>query len=147
MTKFSKNLLNCFLDQGTSVFSKKCHERYLSGDRSAIMESIIFNALYQKQMPEWLVNEILTIDTQIENGKYDDLNDFFGFKAGIKSAPKPTMDARKYEKKILEALFQHVTDNGKFNAETELRPLAKKLGVSQEALMKVYFPNKNGLNP
>jgi hypothetical protein len=92
-----------------------------------------------------VADEILTMDDQLKSRQFDDLNHFFGFNPDNKQEPWPIRDAKKHDKKIVEALFLHVIDGGKFNAATELRPIAKKIGVSQKALMNVYSANKEWL--
>lgn len=58
---------------------EECYQRHMSGDKAALMCVLMTCAAYQAVIPDWAVDELLTLDDRIQSGEVRDLNKFFGF--------------------------------------------------------------------
>lgn len=140
MIDFSLDIKNALLGRGNIV--EICHQKYLSGDRSAIMTVLIVSSFYEKPIPDWAADELLTLDTQIANGQFRDLNEFFNFgKPGHKTTLKRLSNIKTKNIEVVRYLYYHKVNGGDFS-RNELRDIAAELGVSQEEMETIFNDNK-----
>ena len=70
------------IDLGNNYIIKKIsarEQKFGAGDRTVLFEVISICARYQAVIPEWVVDEILKIDSEIVSGEMIDFNHAFGF--------------------------------------------------------------------
>lgn len=122
-----------------------CHQKFLSGDRSSIMTILIACSLYQEPIPDWVADELLTIDEKISDNQIYDMNEFFNFKPKHQATLGHERCISKIEQKALDALFHHRLDGGNFTANDGLESVATFLGIGRRVVEEVYKKNKDHL--
>ena len=145
MTDFSLDIRNVLLSGGRDNLIDNCRNRYLSGDRSAIMTALMACSLYQWIIPDWVSDELLTLDGKLAIFELTDMNEFFGFKAKHASTISKEKRIKKYERVVLDALFNHRLDNGDFTTEVGLKAVADQTDVPRRIVEEVYKRNKEWL--
>jgi len=144
MTDFSSDVKNTVLkkllnqtDIGCSQILENCHTKFLEGDRSAIMTALIACSFFSEVIPDWVADELLTLDESLSCNQVKDLNEFFNLNILSPSKRSIQRNIEKNEIKTLNILINHRLAGGGLNDDIDLRPIAKKLGITQRALQKI----------
>lgn len=145
MIKLSTGAIKSILITGNTEFLEECHQKFISGDRAALMEALFSCSMFHTLLPDWLADEMLNIDTRLNDNHEYDLNKFFGFVPDKKPKFKFDKNVRENEKVAVSALFNHRLDGGNFNDDESLRPIAKELKISERELKEIYNKNKEWL--
>lgn len=145
MTDFSLDIRNTLLSTGDGIAKilEECYIKYLGGDGSAIMTALIACSLYQEVIPDWVADELLTLDAKIADKQLHDMNEFFNFEPIHKPKLRMSRNIKKHEEKVVNALFNHRRNGGNFIAEFGLRPIAKELGLSPRLVTNIYNKHKS----
>ena len=142
MIKFSLGALNSMLNVDVHHILEEHHKKFISGNRSALMDALITCSVFQEPIPDWAADEILTLEEKIADNQIQDMNEFFNFKPQHKANFGLDKNVRKNEEKILGALFNHRLEGGNFTAADGLEEVAESLGVSRRVVIEVYNKNK-----
>lgn len=124
------------------------HQRHMAGDKTALMSVLIACAALQAVIPDWAVDELLTLDERINSGEVDDLNKFFGFKV-----KKPTIKKLKIKKAsysaVLMNLINHRLLGGTFSTRGDvdngLRVISDITKTPARVVEEIYAENKDML--
>ncbi len=143
MLKLSTGLMNSLLGDNGNNQLEKCHTEFLSGDRAALMSALITCSLYQQQIPDWVADELLTLDEKLSSNQITDMNEFFNFEPTHKAKQGVENNIIKNEKKVLSALFNHRIDGGNLTAGDGLEEVAESSDVSRRLVVGVYKKNKD----
>lgn len=113
MIEFSLDIKTAMLSGGNIM--EGCYQKYISGDRSAIMTALIYCSLMQSPIPAWVADELLTIDKQVADGRFRDMNEFFNFgKPEHKTTLEFLSNVKTKNKRVTEVLFHHKVNGGEF---------------------------------
>ena len=142
-TKVVKSMCNKLDD---TEMLKNYHKDYLSGDRSALMGAIIICSVFQKTIPDWVADELLSMDGKLDNGSMSDLNEFFGFRKIVNAKVKFDKEVERANDKVYKALFFHRMAGGNFTARDGLAKVHEETGIRQRVVDDVYKKNHEKLN-
>jgi len=148
MINFSSDIYKAIYNTngGFVEISESCHQKFLANDRSALMSMLMACALYQEVIPAWVADELLTIDKQIANVQFRDMNDFFNFGKPLNIRTLEFLgDVKTKNNRVLEVFFRHKVDGSELQRH-ELREIAKELGVSQKVVTTIYNDNREWLD-
>jgi len=146
MLTLSTGLMNSILGDNCNNQLEDCHTEFLSGNRGALMSALITCSLYQQIIPDWVADELLTLDEKISSNKISDMNEFFNFESTHKATQGLENNILKNEKKVLSALFNHRIDGGNLTAADGLEEVAESSDVSRRLVVGVYKKTKILLN-
>lgn len=157
MSDFSLDIKTAFLkkifnqtDINCSQFLEDCHVKFLDGDRVAIMTALIACSFYTEGIPSWVAEELKSIDDYINNRKFNDVNEFFGFKQIKKPDQKKLHSISKHKDEIIQALVEYKLTGGTFSNENGdfryfVKKLSERLNVTQELIKEIYAENSGWL--
>lgn len=146
MLKLSTALLNSMLsNEQYSKTQDELKQMFLSGDRTALMYMLISCSLFTKVIPEWVADELLTLDGQIDSLKIKDLNEFFGFKSEHASRVRKEWQLYKDEELVIRELIKHRRNGGNFTVDDGLDSVAKEIGISRRRVEAVYRKHSDSL--
>lgn len=106
------------------------------------MTILIACSLFQEIIPDWVADELLTLDAKIADNQINDMNEFFSFKPKHKTKLNVSRQIKKHEKKIVDALVVHRTHGKNFTTDDGLSEVAEALGLGRRLVEKVYNKNK-----
>lgn len=135
--------MNSILGDNCNNQLEDYHTEFLSGNRAALMSTLITCSLYQETIPDWVADELLTLDEKISSNKISDMNEFFNFKSTGKAKQGLENNILKNEKKVLSALFNHRIDGGNLTEGDGLEEVVESSGVSRRHVIGVYKKNKD----
>lgn len=151
MLSFSTGLKDSLLNIDTSLTLAKLHQQFKEGDRSTLMEALLLCALHGKPMPDWVEDEILQIDSTLNqiSGDITDLNAFFGYVKPNQKTREASNKLDKVERVILNTLVNHRWDGGAFD-DNSFEEIASSLTtdsliVSRRQVRAVYEKEKDDL--
>ncbi len=144
MTDFSINIKNVLLSVGGGYpkILEDAQQKFLEGDRSALMTALIACSLWQKVIPDWVADELLTLDSKIADCQIKDMNEFFSFKSEHLGKLGVYRKIAKNEKNVVNALFNHRANGGNFTIEDGIEKVAGILGLPRRAVEVIYSKNK-----
>ncbi|NOQ15366.1 MAG: hypothetical protein GQ583_12930 [Methyloprofundus sp.] len=146
MFRFSAGLLNAILDVDVLSVLEELHKKFKSGNRTALMEALLSCSLYNVTIPDWVADELLTLDKQLDEGQFKDLNEFFNFgKPEHKTTLEQKLNLKVKNKRVVNALFDQKI-NGSDLSRVERRNIAAELGVSQSMVEIIYKENMGWLD-
>jgi hypothetical protein len=112
MTDFSLPIINVLLGGGQDELLENCHKNCLGGDGSAMMTALIFCSLQQKEIPDLVADELLTLDDKLAAGKLSGVDEFFNYKPTHKAKLGMNKRINQSESKVCGALFNHRINGG-----------------------------------
>ena len=144
MADFSINIKNVILSTGGGYpkILEDAQQKFLEGDRSALMTALIACSLWQKVIPDWVADELLTLDSKIADCQIKDMNEFFSFKAEHGSKLVASRTIAKHEQNVVNALFHHRTTGGNFTIGDGIVEVAENLGLPRRTVEEIYNKNK-----
>ena len=142
--KFSTDILNAiyFTDGGFAEIVAEQHKKFLDGDGAALMTALLACSVYQELIPDWVADELLTLDVKIANNQIHDVNELFNFTPKHKGTLDKEHLARKMKDKILNELINHRLNGGNFTENDGLLEVSETLGVGRRIVSEVYKVNK-----
>lgn len=147
MTNFSLAIKNVLLSTGGGYpkIMEDAQQKFLEGDRSALMTALIACSLWQEVIPDWVADELLTLDSKIANCQIKDMNEFFSFKPEHVGKLGAFSKLTQHEKEVVNALFHHRTTGGNFTTGDGIAEVAENLGLSVRTVNGIYNKNKDWL--
>jgi hypothetical protein len=144
MTDFSINIKNVLLSVGGGYpkILEDAQQKFLEGDRSALMTALIACSLWQKVIPDWVADELLTLDSKIADCQIKDMNEFFSFKSEHGGKLGAYRKIAQNEQNVVNALFHHRANGGNFTTDDGIEEVAQKLGLSRRTVQEIYNKNK-----
>ncbi len=134
-------------DDAVLKYLDMMHERFIQGERDGILGALVVCAEYQAVIPDWVTDELLSLDSKINSGKVTDYNEFFGFNKVKVPTQRHEYLIRKHEKEVYGALLKARLD-GKAIDGNLYEAIAEETGVSRrlvEAIYKKYKASLKGL--
>jgi hypothetical protein len=147
MIKFSQELMEKMHgDAAVLNYLNMIHEQYISGEREAILGALLVCATYQAIIPDWVTDELLSLEDKINSGEKKDLNDFFGIKFDKhKAINAKEYNVKKDSRKVYPELFNHRLLGGNFTTGDGLEEVAEKTNVPRRIVEEIYRQNKEKL--
>ena len=146
MATFSPELLEAMHgDAAVLKYLNMMHEQYICGDREAILGALSLCAKYQAIIPEWVTDELLTIEDKVNSGATKDLNEFFGFKPENKAKQAKKYKIKKAIPEVYGALFDHRLSGGNFTTDDGLASVSEKTLEPRRIVEGVYNQHKESL--
>jgi len=131
-------------DDAVLKYLDMMHERFIQGERDGILGALVVCAEYQAVIPDWVTDELLSLDSKINSGKVTDYNEFFGFNKVKVPTQRHEYLIGKHEKKVYGALFEARLNNKGFGVDL-FDEIAAETGVSRRIVEAIYKKNKASL--
>ena len=129
------------IDLGNNYIIEKIsarEQKFGAGDRTVLFEVISICARYQAVIPEWVVDEILKIDSEIVSGEMIDFNHAFGFANQNLAKRKKAARDKKNTIAVLSMLQQLRAQGQTLNADDICQTVADNLGISRRGVEDIY---------
>jgi hypothetical protein len=123
----------------------KLYQAYKQGDRAALLTAIILCADFHQAMPDWLVRELINLESAIDRQLYPDLNAFFQFKRTHVAKARLHKKIKASEKIVLDALFRHRIAGGNFTTGEGIEAVAESIGLPRRVVEAIYKQNADWL--
>ena len=123
MSKYARH----YTDENQNIdILKELEDQLMNGDRTAILKGVTFCALGKRDFPDWLLKEVINLNSIAECQKVKSLDDFLGYKR----PPGKNLDSFEHNQSLQDELYSIVINAHNLNDAPLTRKTPKKSAFS-----------------
>lgn len=125
-------------DEALQKQLQEIEKAFIEGTPGAAWDAVQHCAYHDLLHPEWLNDELIKINDQLNRGDVGTLGEGFGIRLKSKATRRKNARRRHYRDEVLILLHKHRLAGGSLNAEEAFEAVALELGISRRDVEAIY---------